>query len=79
MRLKEAEKVLHKIPYADKMLAMKTPVCEAENAIDDRSPLGLYDCLIPKLKEQHVFRVNKLTIEDFNTQMATRLLEKEIR
>ena len=32
---------------------------EAENAIDDRSALSLYDCLIPKLKEQRRYRFDR--------------------
>ena len=40
-------------------LALKSPVMEAENAIDDRTALSLYDCLIPKLKEQRRFRFDK--------------------
>lgn len=29
----------------------KTPVNEAEFAFDDRTPLSLYDCALPKLKQ----------------------------
>ena len=38
-------------------LALKTPVNEAEYAIDDRTALSLYDCLIPKIKEHIKFKV----------------------
>ena len=44
---------------------------EAENAIDDRSALSLYDCLIPKLKEQRRLRVDKddeFQMADFRAQ-----------
>ena len=39
------------------MVSLKTPVCEAEHALEDRSPLDLYNCLIPKLKEHRRFKV----------------------
>ena len=31
----------------EERLALKTPVLEAEFAIDDQTPLVLYDCLVP--------------------------------
>ena len=40
-------------------LAQKTPVLEAEYAIDDQTSLSLYDCLVPKLKEHRRFRIQK--------------------
>lgn len=30
---------------------LRSPTFEVEYAHDERSPLGLYDCLIPKLRE----------------------------
>ena len=53
---------------------MKTPVMEAEFAIDERSPLSLYDCLIPTLKEHRKFHINlanELTLKDFREQKET--------
>ena len=60
------------------MYALKTPICEAENALDERSPLDLYNCLIPKLKEHRRYKVTKdsqFSIVDFNAQMKARDLE----
>ena len=36
---------------------LKTPALEAEYAHDDRSPLQLYDCLIPKLREHRMLQI----------------------
>ena len=49
-------------------LAQKTPVMEAENAIDDRNPLSAFDCLVPKLKEHRRFKLLKddaFSVADF--------------
>ena len=32
-------------------LALKNPTLEAEYQLSDETPLKLYDCLVPKLKE----------------------------
>ena len=45
---------------------------EAEYAMDDRTALNLYDCLIPKLRENRRFLVKKnaaLSIADFKAQI----------
>ena len=63
------------------ILALKTPVLEAENAIDDRTPLSLYDCLIPKLKEHRRFKLTKdseFSIADFNAQLKARQIEQNL-
>ena len=52
-------------------LARKTPVMEAEHAIDDTNPLSNFDCLIPKLKEHRRFKLlkdAKFSIADFKAQ-----------
>ena len=38
-------------------LALKGPIMEAEHALDERSPLSLYDCLIPQIKELRRFKL----------------------
>ena len=43
--------VLRKWKFAEQLSSVKTPVMEAEFAIDERSPLSLFDCIIPRLKE----------------------------
>ena len=52
----------------EQKLAIKTPVFEAEHAIDERSALCMYDCLVPKLKEHRRFKVlrdEQMTLADF--------------
>ena len=49
------------------IVAMKTPVMEAEYAIDDCTAMSLYDCLIPKLREHrrfHFCKEDKFSVED---------------
>ena len=49
-------------------LAQKTPVMQAEYAIDDTNPLSAFECLIPKLKEHRRFKFKKddaFSIADF--------------
>ena len=44
---------------------------EAEYAIDDRTALQLYDCLIPKIKEHRRFKINrdsKFSLADLKEQ-----------
>ena len=60
-----------KVVYLERCFALKTPVMEAEFALDERSALSLYDCLIPTLKEHRRFKINlqdKFNINDFKTQ-----------
>ena len=58
-------------------LSMKTPVMEAEYAMDDRTALNLYDCLVPKLREHRRFRIQKdaaFSIADFKEQYKVKSL-----
>ena len=41
----------------ERNLALKSPVMEAEYAMDDRTALSLYDCLIPKLREHRKLKI----------------------
>ena len=50
-------------------------VMEAEYAIDDTNKLSLFDCLIPKLKENRRFKIKKddvFSIADFKTQQRVK-------
>ena len=47
--------LLIKLRNLESMLAQKSPVNEAEYAWDERTPLILYDCLTPKVKEFRKF------------------------
>ena len=56
------------IKMLEQALAQKTPVMEAEHAIDDTNSLSAFDCLIPKLKEHRRFKLLKddaFSIADF--------------
>ena len=58
----------NKIKMLEMALAQKTPVMEAENAIDEKNALSAFDCLVPKLKEHRRFRILKddvFSIADF--------------
>ena len=46
----ERDQLLENWKITEILLAQKTPVFEAEYALDERTPLSLYDCLVPKLK-----------------------------
>ena len=57
-----------KVKFLEVALAQKTPVMEAEHAIDDTNPLSAFECLIPKLKEHRRFKLQKddvFSIADF--------------
>ena len=67
--------------FLEKCYALKTPVMEAEFALDERSPLSLYDCLVPVLKEHRRFKINlqdKFNINDFKSQQRVKQLEWEL-
>ena len=55
--MKYAEKAIQDMSSVEVALAQKTPVMEAEYAMDDRTALSLYDCLVPKLREHRRFRI----------------------
>ena len=55
----ERETLLRRWVECEKALAIRTPVREAEYALDDWTPLRLYDCLLPMLKEQRRFLAQK--------------------
>ena len=54
-----AEHARTHMKYMELAVAQKSPVMEAEHAIDDRTALSLYDCLVPKIKEHRRFRILK--------------------
>ena len=64
--------------FLEQCVALKTPVMEAEFALDERSQLSLYDCLVPTLKEHRRFKINlqdNFNINDFKTQQRVKELE----
>ena len=70
--------------YMERCYAEKSPINEAEYAFDERTPLQLYDCLMPRLKEH---RANKFESRDIilnvlnDNQAKARVLaiEREIK
>ena len=69
--IKERNLIYNKWLFCERALALKTPVREAEYAIDDRTALSLYDCLVPMIKEHRKFSITKNTkfcVADFEAQ-----------
>ena len=69
--IEERDELHQKWIYCERALALKTPVREAEFALDDQSALSLYDCLVPMLKRHRRFRIaenTKFSIPDYQTQ-----------
>lgn len=80
-KLKKADKLISHLGYLEQCFALKTPVMEAEYALDERTSLGLYDCLVPMLKEHRRFKINfeeKFSVNDFKTQQRVKELEYEL-
>lgn len=77
----ERDQLLENWKITEILLAQKTPVFEAEYALDERTPLSLYDCLVPKLKQQRrlvVQETAKFSIEDFRAKQNALRLEWEL-
>jgi len=74
----ERDMLLNKWKQTEVLLAQKTPVFESEYALEESSPLTLYDCLVPALKQHRRLKVKKdseFSIEDFKAKK--RVLELE--
>ena len=79
--VKERDFIYEKWLACEQALAMKTPVREAEYALDERTPLHLYDCLLPLIKENRKFSIElgaALSIDDFKAQQQVKQLEYEL-
>ena len=62
-------------------LALKGPVMEAEFAIDERTPLSLYDGLLPQLIENRRFAIKKdeqFSIRDFTAQQQVLTMQWKV-
>ena len=63
---------------------MRSPTFEAEFAHDSRSPLTLYDCLIPKLREHRKLELcqemftNSTLLSDIKAQRNAIQLQKDL-
>lgn len=66
--LEQREFILESWKTAEKALAQKSPVMEAEYALDMDTPLKLYDCLTPMMKHHRRLRIDlekRVFIDDF--------------
>ena len=83
-KFEEVRSLKQKLRDAELAFAGKSPVNEAEYAFDECSPLILYDCLIPKLKEHTKFKSETSNIytrglvEDYEAKKQVLLLQKQI-
>ena len=64
---------------AETVLALKTPIYEAQYGLDKSNPLKLYDCLVPQM-EEHVKRKEMTYVEqmryDQQKQRANEVKER---
>ena len=76
--LKERELFINKIKMLEITLAQKTPVFEAEHAIIEETPLRLYDCLVPAIRENRRFHIRKdelFSVADLKSIQKVKMLE----
>ena len=81
-KIRQADRQAARLGELENRLSSKTPVLEAENAVDDRTALSMYDCLIPRLKEHRRFKIFKdsiMTTADFQAIQAVREIERELK
>ena len=79
--MKKADQAIKEMSMLEVALAQKTPVMEAEFAMDDRTSLNLFDCLVPKLREHRRFRIQKdavFSIADFKEQVRVKTLQARL-
>ena len=80
--LKEREFHLEQVAMLETALASKSPMLEAENAIDESTALKMYDCLVPHIKEHRRFKIlpdSLFSISDFNAMYKVKKLEATIQ
>lgn len=80
-QLKISDKLNSHVASLEQRLAIKSPILEAEYAIDDATALSLYDCLVPKIKEHRRFRINRdsiFSIADMKAVQRVRELDYEL-
>ena len=76
--MRERERVLDNWRITEIALAQKTPVMEAEFAMDEKSPLSLFDCLKPMIKHNRRMRIDvnaTLSAEDYRELAKARQLK----
>ena len=70
--------------YMERCYAEKSPINEVEFAFDDRTPLQLYDCLMPRLKEHRVKQFDSRSIiinclNDNDAKARVLAIEREMK
>ena len=70
--------------YMERCYAEKSPINEIEFAFDDRTPLQLYDCLMPRLKEHRAKQFDSRSIiinvlNDNQAKAQLKAIEREMK
>ena len=76
--MKERERILENWRVTEIALAQKTTVMEAEFALDEKTPLSLYDCLKPMIKHNRRMKIDvnaALSAEDYRELAKARQLK----
>ena len=79
--IQKAEQRNKAVTMLENLICLKSPCMEAEYAIDDRTSLSLYDCLLPKLKEHRRFRIQKdavFSVSDFKAQLKIKQYDSQL-
>ena len=69
-KLAWADRMVTDVSHLETMIAMKTPVMEAEHILEEKNKFKFYDCLIPMLKEHRRFKLlpdAQFSLADFKT------------
>ena len=81
-RLAECAWYKENVKVLELTLARKIPVFEAEFGLSETTPLRLYDCLVPRIKEhrQHYYDIRSDSkMEDLKLKLEIRKLEQEMQ
>lgn len=80
-RLDESEWYKENVKVLEMTLARKIPVFESEYGMSETTPLRLYDCLVPRIKEHrtHYYDIKKdLKMEDLHLKLKIKHIEQEL-
>ena len=83
--IREREYLLDRWQQFEKAYVMRSPTLEAEHAFDSRSPLNLYSCVIPQIKEHRKLEIDedlltsKTLIDDIKAQRDAIQLQKKLQ
>lgn len=78
--------------HSEQAAIQKSHVNEAEYAIDDRTALSLFDCIVPRLREHTIFKIRptisiemkdmevneKVEMMNLDMEVTMRVMQKEI-